>query len=716
MDVDAWLSAFATDVEIDARRYRLALEDDPLEVLRMGVPFGTCLSLGDGRPAPPAALNALDANKRVLYLRDEQGQIVARKLLAVSRGWKLLGYRLYCTLDLDAYEAVRTAVGAFCRSLAERTGLATSVIGRPADLHDGEWHDDGAVAFEAREDLVTAFCRTLGRPVPQRAPGSLRREAAEAELAYPPDPYMTRLGYLGGGPDPAAAAGLLTLFESRLGYLDHEGLLDELPRHVEVMAVRDVFPLVDRLDRAWEEDHVPNARAAVLQRLRAAARTAFVGDPDHRAVIGALRSRRLGAAARSVALHVAARFAFPRELGLRRAPLSPLEVLEQAPIGCPSAVAAVRALVRDHPRFAADRDVARALLRQHPPQHLPPGLDLAGVEADTPPHEWLGDLLLHVPRVGELLEPSRQPTGRGERGGACWRSAWRRRAAGPASGGHLWRQVVAPRALLADPASTARLGRGRVDPALVREALRVVAAWGGARREGPDGASRAALAGALRFLRRYDGGCFLDAEEKRDVHRAVARVALDLPTEVVDEAAEEVAPWVTVAARDLRHLAFDVDVLLRVWVVGLDRLWVKFAAEAYIENGDMVRLRERAEASDRMDVFEEMADSATRSSYYVFDREPPSGDVLMDVAVRRRDDAELLTAYREETTLWARRSAFLDRMIATGVAARRGMRQAAEAVPWRETHEDHVLRLWLWDAIERASMAAADIDASPATA
>jgi len=708
MDVDAWLTPHATDVEIGGRRYRLALEDDPLEVLRMGVPFDTCLSLEGGDLARFTVLNALDANKRVLYLRDEQRRVVARKLLAVSRDWTLLGYRLYAALGPDAYEAVWSAVGDFCRSLAERTGLVASMVGRPADLHGGAWHDDGTVAFEFWGGLVIAFCRGLGRPVPETVPISLRQEAARAQFGADADPEEGRWRrYLHGWPDSAAAVGLTEMFESRHDFVGAGDLLEHLPKHLEVTAMRDLFTLIDRLDRVWSRECPPRTYAALLHRTRAAARSAFVRDPDHRAVIETLRSRRLGAVARSVALHVAARFAFPRELGRRRAPLSWLEVLAQAPMGCPSAVAAVRALVRDHPALAADRDVARALLRQHPPAQLPPGLDLAQVDGGAPQHEWLGDLLLHVPRMGQLLVPSQRAGGRADRGTGCWRAAWRRREAGPASGGHVWRQVVAPRAMLADPAASARLGRGRVDPALVREALRVVAAWGGARQDGPDPASPETLAGALRFLKCYGGACFLDAEEKRDVHRAVALAVLGLPTEVVEELADQAGPWVEAAASDLDRLGCDADALLRMWELGLARSAVRGAVEHYLKVGDLLRLRERAGASDREELFDVMVADTLRSTPHLLNRDDRSMIHLFDAVLRCWDDVALIVAYRDELPTWVLRSAFLDRMVAIGVAARPGLRGAAAGLEWKASDEDQTAKAWLLDAIDRASTAGA---------
>ncbi|HZI15620.1 MAG TPA: hypothetical protein VE153_34930, partial [Myxococcus sp.] len=170
MDVEAWLAPRAAEVELQGRRYVLSVEQDPLQVLRMGIPFGTCLSLEDGGNAAATVLNALDANKRVLYLRDEAGTIVARKLLAVSREWTLLGYRLYVALEPELRPDVARAFHAFCVELAAGVRLPLAASGVPESLHPGFWHDDGTVPFVSPEaapasNAVEAYCRHLGRPV-----------------------------------------------------------------------------------------------------------------------------------------------------------------------------------------------------------------------------------------------------------------------------------------------------------------------------------------------------------------------------------------------------------------------------------------------------------------------------------------------------------------------------------------------------------------------
>lgn len=164
-DVEAWLRPRHEPVTIGRREYTLSTEQDPLEALRMGIPFDTCLSLTDGSNAGAAVLNAVEANKCVLYLRTTDGTIVARKLIAVSSTWSLLGYRTYSALDGSVFEQVDAAFDRLCRAIATDAKLPLGNTGAPDKLHGGFWYDDGLVAFAgARSSAISSFCASLGRP------------------------------------------------------------------------------------------------------------------------------------------------------------------------------------------------------------------------------------------------------------------------------------------------------------------------------------------------------------------------------------------------------------------------------------------------------------------------------------------------------------------------------------------------------------------------
>ncbi|MFO0589254.1 MAG: hypothetical protein U0441_17080 [Polyangiaceae bacterium] len=146
-DVDAWLAPRSRDVEMKGARHRIEIERDPIEVLRMGIPFGTCLSLEDGFNAASTVVNAADANKHVLYLRDADGTILARKLVAVSSEYRLIGYHLYIA-STEKKAEITEAFREFCERLAEAVKLPLAPFGTPKQIHKGFWYDDGAVPFD----------------------------------------------------------------------------------------------------------------------------------------------------------------------------------------------------------------------------------------------------------------------------------------------------------------------------------------------------------------------------------------------------------------------------------------------------------------------------------------------------------------------------------------------------------------------------------------
>ncbi len=219
MRTDAWLAPQLRTLEFAGARHTLCIEHDPLEVLRMGIPFGTCLSLGTGFNADSTVLNAVDINKRVLYLRDARGSVIARQLIAVSSDFGLLGYRLYCAHKLDDRPEIAAAFQALCRELADACGLPLADDGEPEAIHPGFWYDDGCTSWARRSaavaDLAPYFA-LLGRPVPdQLSSWSLGR--ARAWLAVARGEPEAGLAMLPDIRDNAAAAALHTMIAAQLG-------------------------------------------------------------------------------------------------------------------------------------------------------------------------------------------------------------------------------------------------------------------------------------------------------------------------------------------------------------------------------------------------------------------------------------------------------------------------------------------------------------------
>lgn len=177
MNLGEWCGRHPKRVTLGPLRGTIALEHDPIEVLRVGVPFETCLSIEEGCNAPSAVMNAVDINKRVIYFRGDDGTPVARKLIAVSREFRLIGYRVYSTVGMQSDLA--RMFDDYCVELAKRCGLLLGDAGAPERIHEGFWYDDGVEAFGLDSNAaVVEYVEGLGLPAPRRATEALRREAA----------------------------------------------------------------------------------------------------------------------------------------------------------------------------------------------------------------------------------------------------------------------------------------------------------------------------------------------------------------------------------------------------------------------------------------------------------------------------------------------------------------------------------------------------------
>jgi len=172
----------------------LSLESDPLEVLRMGEHFETCLSPNDINYYS-AISNALDVNKRVLYARDLEGRVVGRCLLALGDQGGILAHHPYAH---EASLGFDRLVSDYVRELAGRIGTQPVASERISLLVAEEWYDDTQVDVCETE----AF---------------LRDGASEFRQALPTlDPYLlpARLRSACGGPPSARVVeGLLELPE-----------------------------------------------------------------------------------------------------------------------------------------------------------------------------------------------------------------------------------------------------------------------------------------------------------------------------------------------------------------------------------------------------------------------------------------------------------------------------------------------------------------------
>jgi hypothetical protein len=123
----------------NGRLVQLCFEKDPLEVLRMGEHFGTCLSPGSFNFFSAVA-NAVDVNKQVIYARDNYGRVVGRCLIALTDSGRLLTFNAYShEPDIGLGELV----GRLVERLAEEMGTQVARLGTVPPLVAPEWYDDG---------------------------------------------------------------------------------------------------------------------------------------------------------------------------------------------------------------------------------------------------------------------------------------------------------------------------------------------------------------------------------------------------------------------------------------------------------------------------------------------------------------------------------------------------------------------------------------------
>jgi len=144
IDLGLWTRGFERRVHgHDDREVVIRLEQDALEILKMGTYVGSCLGLG-GSLSYSAAAALLDVNKQVLYARDGHGSVIARQLVAISETDQLVPFSVYpqstpiwLQLAFDQYDTELAAALGIPRVDPTERYSVENVLS-----HD--WWDDGA--------------------------------------------------------------------------------------------------------------------------------------------------------------------------------------------------------------------------------------------------------------------------------------------------------------------------------------------------------------------------------------------------------------------------------------------------------------------------------------------------------------------------------------------------------------------------------------------
>jgi len=148
VDVERWLHPASVTVETACGPVVIEAARDPFRYFLMGQYGRTCLRAYEACFPETLLVNAHDANKSLLLVRSEDGEVLGRKLVAIDSSWRLVGFRFYGTSDMpDQSSELEKAVNAYCSSWTELMHVNFSDDGRVPTLAPLHWHDDGDVSW-----------------------------------------------------------------------------------------------------------------------------------------------------------------------------------------------------------------------------------------------------------------------------------------------------------------------------------------------------------------------------------------------------------------------------------------------------------------------------------------------------------------------------------------------------------------------------------------
>jgi len=142
IDSSRWLEGHSVQIS----GLQVYTEDDPLKVMQMGNYFDTCLSRGKSNQHSTIA-NAVDVNKKVIYIKDKKNNIVGRKLIGLTSEGKIVGFRSYGSAKGNDGVNIRRVFEKFCLEFAEGCRTTLANLNRPATLVAKSWYDDGLENF-----------------------------------------------------------------------------------------------------------------------------------------------------------------------------------------------------------------------------------------------------------------------------------------------------------------------------------------------------------------------------------------------------------------------------------------------------------------------------------------------------------------------------------------------------------------------------------------
>lgn len=144
IDIEKWLYPPSQQMNIAGIPVRISVATDPFRVLLMGSYFDTCLDLEGGSNRDSVLSHAYEASKQVLYVTDADGHILARKLVGLSLGGRMVGFRTYMSMEDEVIRTeLRRKVHTYCGVWASNCGAILADYGQPDVISDLIWYDDG---------------------------------------------------------------------------------------------------------------------------------------------------------------------------------------------------------------------------------------------------------------------------------------------------------------------------------------------------------------------------------------------------------------------------------------------------------------------------------------------------------------------------------------------------------------------------------------------
>jgi hypothetical protein len=155
IDVEKWLYPLEQAVSLDGKPVRLAVANDPFQIFLMGSYFDTCVALDKGSNRDTVLSNAYEASKQVLYATDADGVVLARKLVGITPGGDMVGFRTYLASGIDAdRDELNSHIHAFCATWAENCGAGLAGVGQPEKTSGLFWYNDGLEGWLPSADAL----------------------------------------------------------------------------------------------------------------------------------------------------------------------------------------------------------------------------------------------------------------------------------------------------------------------------------------------------------------------------------------------------------------------------------------------------------------------------------------------------------------------------------------------------------------------------------